>query len=162
MRILVDSNIFLTLLLKDRGWSEVKTFLDAVYDRGDRIYMSIIQLNEILTPLYRYGLDDKIDVIKEEFSKLKIKFVDVNRRISELAALYRAKYKTIEDRWLSLADALILATAVVSEVQTLYTIDLDFINIDILNIASPIGTIEEWILKYGTERQRRLLKEKRG
>ncbi len=160
MKILVDSNIFLTLILKDRGWSDVKTFLDSIYDRGDRIYMSIIQLNEILTPLYRYGLDDKIDVIKGEFSKFKIKFVNVDRKISELAAIYRGRYKTIENRWLSLADALILATAVVSEVETLYTIDIDFINIDLLNISSPIGTIEKWILKYGTERQRRLLKEK--
>ena len=161
MKIMVDSNIFLALLLKDRGWREVKSLLDAIYDRGDRIYMSVIQLNEILTPLYRYGLDDRIDVVKEEFSKLKVKFVDVNREISELAAIYRAKYKTIENRWLSLADALILATAVVSEVETLYTIDIDFIDIDILNIASPLGTIEKWILKYGTENQQRLLKEKR-
>ena len=124
--------------------------------------MSIIQLNEILTPLYRYGLYDGINVVKGEFSKLKIKFVDVNREISELAAIYRAKYKTIEDRWLSLADSLILATAVVSEVDTLYTIDIDFIDINIINIASPIGTIEKWILKYGTENRQRLLKEKGG
>ncbi len=93
-----------------------------------------------------------------ELSKLGLKIRDVDKDIAELSSVYRAKVKTPEGKWLPLADSIILATAKSEEADVLYTIDIDFYNVEDVEVKAPGMSLIEWVKRYGTDRQKRILK----
>lgn len=95
--------------------------------------------------------------MKSEIRKLQPKIRNVDWEIAETAAKLRSTIRTPEGRWLALADSIILATAIVEEAEGLYTIDTDFAKVDQIRVRAPQMELKEWIERYGTEEQRKIM-----
>jgi len=157
MRALIDTNIFLCLAFQDHGWRYCGKLLDDVYFGRIKCIISSIQLSELYTPFKRAGDERGLNLLKKELSKLKIKVRVVDKSIAILSSEYRSTIRTLENEWLSLADSIILATAKLEHVDILYTIDIDFYNVKEIKVSAPGMSLKDWITKFGTSHQKKLL-----
>lgn len=157
MYVLIDTNIFLCLAFEDPGWKYCGKLLDEVYFGKNKCVISSIQLSELYTPFMRAGDEEKLEKLKEELKRLKIKIRVVDKDVATLSSKYRSTIRTPENRWLPLADSIILATAKLENVNVLYTLDTDFYNVKEVEVSAPYMPLEEWVKKFGTNRQKKLL-----
>ncbi len=157
MYALIDTNVFLCLAFEDLGWEYCGKLLDDVYFGKIKCVISSIQLSELYTPFMRAGDEEGLKKFKEELKRLRIKIRVVDKDIAFLSSKYRSKIKTPENRWLPLADSIILATAKLENVDVLYTLDTDFYNVKEVEVSAPFMSLKEWIKKFGTKQQKRLL-----
>ncbi len=156
-----DSGVFLGIANGEKGYELAVKEVEEAIKPGNTITLSTITLNEVLTPFLRVNEERKGLKIVETIKSLKpkVKFIDVNEEISLRAAEYRAKIKTIENRFLALADSIILATAVIAESDYLITTDPDFLLVDVVNIKGPGLTLKDWLKKYGSRKVKEKIKE---
>ena len=157
MLALIDMNIFLCLAFQDPGWEYCGKLLDDVYFGKIKCVISAIQLSELYTPFMRVGDEEGLKKLERELMKLRIKIRRVDENVAFLSSKYRSTIKTPENNWLPLADSIILATAKLERVDVLYTIDIDFYNVKDVKISAPGMSLKEWIRKFGTSRQKKLL-----
>ncbi|OYT30991.1 MAG: hypothetical protein B6U94_04640 [Thermofilum sp. ex4484_79] len=157
MLALVDTNIFLCLALQDPGWEYCGRLIDDIYFGKIKCVISSIQLSELYTLFLRAGDKEGLRKLENELKKLKLKIRIVDKKIAILSSKYRSTIKTQENRWLPLADAIILATAKLEHVDVLYTIDVDFYNVKEVKVSAPGMSLKEWIKRFGTVKQKRLL-----
>jgi len=157
MHVLIDTNVFLCLAFEDPGWEYCGKLLDDVYFGKIKCVISSIQLSELYTPFMRAGDEEGLKKLKEELKRLRIKIRVVDKDVAFLSSKYRSKIKTPENRWLPLADSIILATAKLENVDVLYTLDTDFYNVKEVEVSAPFMSLKEWIRKFGTKQQKRLL-----
>ncbi len=157
MSIVIDTNIFLTVAFEDPGWEHCATLLDSVFTGEIKGYISSIQLSELYTPFKRVNDTQGLESLKSEIQKLEVYIQPVTEAIAKRSADYRSSIHTPEGGWLPLADAIILATGVETNAERLYTIDLDFYEVETLTIAAPKMHLKEWIKKYGTDHQKEIL-----
>jgi len=157
MLALIDTNIFLCLAFQDPGWEYCGKLLDDVYFGKIKCVISAIQLSELYTPFMRVGDEEGLKKLERELMKLRIKIRRVDENVAFLSSKYRSTIKTPENNWLPLADSIILATAKLERVDVLYTIDIDFYNVKDVKISAPGMSLKEWIRKFGTSRQKKLL-----
>lgn len=157
MLTLIDTNVFLCLAFQDPGWEHCGRLLDEVYFGRVKCVISAIQLSELYTPFKRAGDLKGLERLKRELAKLKLKVRLVDEAVATLSSEYRSTIRTPEGRWLSLGDSIVLATARLENVDVLYTIDVDFYNVKVLEVKAPDMSLEEWVRRFGTARQKRLL-----
>lgn len=157
MLALIDTNIFLCLAFQDLGWEYCGKLLDEVYFGKIKCVISSIQLSELYTPFMRAGDVEGLKNMEKELIKLRIKVRAVDENIAILSSKYRSTIKTPENKWLPLADSIILATAKLECVDVLYTIDIDFYNVKEIKVSAPGMPLKEWIRRFGTNQQRKLL-----
>jgi len=153
---LVDTNIFLCLAFEDPGHLHCGEFLDRTLTEECKLLLSSIQITELYTPFLRAQDNQGLERMKSEIRKLQPKIRNVDQEIAEMAAELRSTVRTPEGRWLALADSIILATAIMEEVDVLYTIDTDFAKVNQIKVEAPQMELKEWIKRYGTEEQRRI------
>ena len=153
----IDSGVFLCLAFKDPGYEFCGELLDDIFTGKIKGVISSIQISELYTPFKRAGDLEGLERMKTELLRLELKVRNVDREIAELSSEYRAKIKTPDGRWLPLADSIILATAKVENADVLYTIDVDFYNVKDVKVMAPGMELLEWIKKFGTDRQKKIL-----
>jgi predicted nucleic acid-binding protein len=157
IQALIDTNIFLTLAASQPGWKQCGELMDRVYRKEIQGLMSTIQISELYTPFKRAGDEEGLKQMMMELTKLKPRIIPVTKAISEISAVYRASIKTLDGRWLPLADSLLLATALHEDAAIIYTLDLDFYNVKSIRVEAPEMPLEEWVIRFGTDRQKALL-----
>nr|MDO8043911.1 type II toxin-antitoxin system VapC family toxin [Candidatus Baldrarchaeota archaeon] len=157
MFALIDTNIFLCLAFEDPGWEYCGKLLDDVYFGKIKCVISSIQLSELYTPFMRAGDEKGLKGLKEELERLKVKVRATDKNVAILSSKYRSIIKTPENKWLPLADSIILATAKLENVDVLYTLDTNFYNVKEVKVSAPFMSLKEWIKKFGTKQQKRLL-----
>lgn len=154
---LIDTGIFLCLAFVDPGHRECGELLDRAYGGEFEIIMSSLQLTELFTPFLRAGDRQGSLALEQEIKKLEPRIRNVDREIAQRAAEFRSSIRTPDGGWLALADSIILSTALAEHVETLYTIDSDFLNAQEVQVMAPQMKIEDWIKHYGTKDQRKAL-----
>jgi len=75
--------------------------------------------------------------MRQEIVKLEPRIRNVDREIAEKAAEY-------SQRWLALANSIILATSIIEKAETLYTIDIDFTKVEQIKVKAPQMDIKDW------------------
>jgi predicted nucleic acid-binding protein len=143
--VLIDSSVFLCLAFQDPGWERCGQLLDEVFEGKLKCVVSAIQLSELYTPFMRAGDRKGLGAMKRELAKLRIKVRAVDRRVAELSSEYRSRTRTPAGKWISLADSIILATAKLERVETLYTLDPDFLLVKDIRVSAPGMPLEEWV-----------------
>lgn len=157
MSAIIDTNVFLAVAFKDPGWKYCADLLDSVFKGTITGYISSIQFSELYTPFKRAQDTHGQENLQREIRKLDVSIQPVTGTIATLSANYRSSIHTPEGGWLPLADAIILATAVDINANQLYTLDLDFYQVETITVTAPQMTLREWIKKYGTEHQKEVL-----
>jgi len=155
--VCIDTGIFFCLAFKEPGFKFCQRIFDDLYFGNVKGVISSIQLSELYTPFRRADDIEGLEKMKFELQKLNLKIRNVDREIAELSSIYRSKIKTPDNRWLPLADSIILATAKIEKADILYTIDIDFYNVKEVKVEAPGMSLLEWVKRYGTERQKRIL-----
>lgn len=155
--VCIDTGIFFCLAFKEPGFEICKKIFDDLYFGSIKGVISSIQLSELYTPFRRAGDIEGLERMKFELSKLDLKIRNVDKEIAELSSIYRVEIKTPENKWLPLADSIVLATAKAEGVDVLYTIDIDFYNVEDVRVEAPGMSLIEWVKKYGTKRQKKVL-----
>lgn len=89
--------------------------------------------------------------MKQEVIKLEPKIRNVDKEIAEKAAEYRSAIRTLDGKWLALADSIILATSILEEAEILYTIDTNFTNVKDVKVKAPEMELKDWIKQYGSK-----------
>jgi predicted nucleic acid-binding protein len=159
VRIAIDSNVFLSVVFEDPGWEHCGKLLDSVHSGEHSAIVSAIQLSELFTPFERIGDSKTIDLLSKEIEKSKIRIRNVDEIIARVSAQIRSTEKTPKGDWLPLADSIILATSQVEHVDTLYTLDMDFMLVEgTVKVRAPDMTLDEWEQAYAVPRKRRKIK----
>ncbi len=150
MSDVIDSNVFLRLVFEEPGWEECGRLLDAVYSGEREAIISAIQFSELYTPFERANDKEAREKLANEIAKSKIRVRSVDRQVAELSAHIRATEKTPRGSRLAFADSIILATALIEQADTLYTLDVDFSRVTgRVKITAPGMSIQEWDRMYG-------------
>jgi len=145
---LIDTGIFLCLAFEDPGYQHCGKLLDKAYEGDIAPILSSIQLAELYTPFLRAKDLQGLEKMKQEVIKLAPKIRNVDEEIAEKAAEYRSTIRTPEEKWLALADSIILATATLEKADVLYTIDTDFAHVKQIKVKAPEMTLQEWTKQY--------------
>ncbi len=127
--IFIDTWIWLEYLLKEEKWKTAEKIIENSKKHG--ILIDSIVLTEIKYSITReFSLEDADVAISgiEETENLMI--LPVNKEIAKYAAELRIKYRGKDKKAISLADAVHLATAALTNCSSLYTGDPDFKNIE--------------------------------
>jgi predicted nucleic acid-binding protein len=125
-RFFVDSWIFLEFFQDDDLASEAEAVLEQIGDAD-----AIVAVTVLLEVRYhfrrRFGVEaaDSVIAAIESFDQLDV--LPVTRAVSLRAADLRAKYYDRNDCPLSYADAIHLATALLTDCERIYTGDPDFV-----------------------------------
>lgn len=162
MSAVIDSNIFLRVAFEEAGWEHCGRLLDSIFSGEKEAFISSIQLSELYTPFERANDKSAKEKLASEIRKMGIRIRDVDEEIAVLSAQIRATEKTSEGKWLALADSVILATSLILNVETFYTLDMDFslVKRDI-SITAPGMSLHDWAKTFG-RMTRRLKKKKEG
>lgn len=128
--ILIDTCIFLSILYGESGSERFVKFLTG---RKDCV-ISVITLSEILSSAYKKFEEEavKAKILVEKFTGEE-NIVPVTKEIAEMAGKLKAKYSG----GFSLADAIILSTAIITECEAIATTDPEFEKIKEIKIIKP-------------------------
>jgi len=106
--------------------------------RGDlEAVVSAITYAELCSLLYRRVSDKDVKSFMRNLERLGLKDRSVTKEIAEEGGRYKAKYG------FSIADGIIVATAVAEHADYLVTGDPDFNKVEEIKIATPEGTLKE-------------------
>jgi predicted nucleic acid-binding protein len=148
---LIDTGIFLCLAFEDPGYQQCGKLLDKAFKGEITPLLSSIQLTELYTPFLRANDLAGLKKMKQEVIKLEPKIRNVDKEIAEKAAEYRSAIRTLDGKWLALADSIILATSILEEAEILYTIDTNFANVKDVKVKAPEMELKDWIKQYGSK-----------
>jgi len=130
-RIVLDTWVFL-----DASKSS-KALLNQVRVGTLEVLVSAVTFAEIYSLLYRRVSQKDIERFRRNMERLDLRDVPVSKEIAEKGGRYKAKYG------FSIADGIILATAVTVHAKILVTGDPDLEKIVEVRVASPEKTIGE-------------------
>jgi predicted nucleic acid-binding protein len=148
---LIDTGIFLCLAFEDPGYQQCGKLLDKAFKGEITPLLSSIQLTELYAPFLRANDLAGLKKMKQEVIKLEPKIRNVDKEIAEKAAEYRSAIRTLDGKWLALADSIILATSILEEAEILYTIDTNFANVKDVKVKAPEMELKDWIKQYGSK-----------
>ena len=149
---LIDTGIFLCLAFEDPGYQHCGKLLDRVFKGDIILLLSSMQLTELFTPFLRAKDLKGLRKMKQEIIKLEPRIRNVDKEIAEKAAEYRSTIQTPDEKWLALADSIILATSTLEEAEILYTIDTNFANVKEIKIKAPEMELKDWVKQYGLKK----------
>ena len=131
MRVVLDTWVFL----------DPSKFSKAILNRIRRKTLdgviSTITYAEIYSLLYKRVDDEEIQRFRQSLDRLSLRDVPVTKKIAEEGGRYKAKYG------FSVADGIILATAVAENVNLLVTGDPDIERVKEIRVASPKKMLKE-------------------
>lgn len=131
MRVLVDTCVFLNVLYSEKGCEKVGRFLKNI----KHPVISVITLSEILASAYKKAeweaVEAKVLIEKAVGSE---NVILVTKDIAELAGKLKSKYSPK----FSLADAIILATALLTGCRVVATMDSEFDKVEEVQIVNPL------------------------
>jgi predicted nucleic acid-binding protein len=133
-RFFADSWIFLEFFQDDDKASEAEAVLERIGD-AEAIVAATVLLEVRYHVRRRFGVEaaDSVIAAIESFEQLDV--LPVTRAVSVRAADLRAKYYDRNECPLSYADAIHLATAVLTDCERLYTGDPDFAGVDEIEVT---------------------------
>jgi len=121
--IFLDSWIFLEFFSQSKKWVEC----DKIIKSSEKKAISSIVLMEIkYQGIKKFGAKKTKEILNEIKSSENIAIIDVTKEIAESAADLRLKYYDREDKPVSYADAINLATAIMTKCERFYSGDPDF------------------------------------
>ena len=147
---LIDTGVFLCLAFEDPGHQHCGKLLDKAFKGDITPLLSSIQLTELYTPFLRAKDHTGLQKMKQEIIKLEPRIRNVDKEIAKKAAEYRSTIQTPHGEWLALADSIILATSILEEAETLYTIDANFVNVKEIKVKAPEMELQDWLKQYGS------------
>lgn len=125
--IYMDSWIFLEFFSQNEKWTEC----EAIIKNSEKKVLSAIALMEIkYRGIKKFGAMDTKKILHKIKSSENISIIDVTKEIAELAADLRIKYYDKENKPVSYADMINLATAVMMKCDKFYSGDTDFEDIE--------------------------------
>lgn len=105
MKLFVDTNIFVSILNKERNYRSSKEVLDKIHKGEYKGFTSVICVAEILSGFYLEGEEKKGERFLVDLKSINnLGLRDVDLRVAKEAALLRGRYGT------KLPDAIIAAT----------------------------------------------------
>lgn len=131
MRVVLDTWVFLNSSKSSR------ILLHQVRDKALEGAVSTITFAELYSLLYKRVSDEGIKRFRESLERLGLRDVPVTKEIAEEGGRYKAKYG------FSVADGIILATAVAEGADVLVTGDPDFEKVEEIKAANPEETLKE-------------------
>jgi predicted nucleic acid-binding protein len=131
--LFLDSWVFLEFFQDDDRADAAEAVLERIDDDGAVIAPTVLM--EVRYQIRRkYGSDDAERVTAAIESLDGLEVLPVTAEVAITAADLRDKYYQRRDRELSYADAIHLATAVLTDCDTLYTGDSDFRDLEEIDI----------------------------
>jgi len=114
----LDAGVIIGFLdADDAHHGTARIALARALDDGDQLAMAASALAECLVGPARQG-DASIQIVRDALDRLPVKIVDLNTEIATEAARIRSRHRSLR-----LPDALVIATAAVSEADQLVTTD---------------------------------------
>jgi len=130
--IFIDSWVWIEFFSKDEGWKKAEKVIKKLEEREGIISSTVLmEVKYRIKKKFDKELSDRTIHAIEAFDYLTI--LPVNSKVAKYAADLRDKYYKRGKRELSYADAIHLATAVLTDCETLYSGDPDFEDIDEVN-----------------------------
>ena len=131
MRVVLDTWVFLDPSKPSRD-------LLGQVRRGDlEAVVSAITYAELCSLLYRRVSDEDVKRFTRNLERLGLRTVSVTKEIAEEGGRYKAKYG------FSIADGIIVATAVAEHADLLVTGDPDLTRVEEIKAATPEKTLRE-------------------
>jgi predicted nucleic acid-binding protein len=132
MRVLLDTGIFINVLNNELGAEFSEKFLQKIQNKEIDGLISTITVAEIFSIYHRMDEKDTIraKVYVESIIK-KDKIIPVFKPIAELGGKIKSKYR------LSLGDAIIIATAMLTNCECLVSLDKEMKKVDLIEIKEP-------------------------
>lgn len=131
MRVVLDTWVFLD------PSKPSKALLDRVRRTAPEAVVSAITYAELCSLLYRRVSDEDVKRFTRNLERLGLRTVSVTKEIAEEGGRYKAKYG------FSIADGIIVATAVAEHADLLVTGDPDFNKVEEIKAATPEKTLKE-------------------
>ncbi len=123
-KIAIDTNVLISLFAKEPLGEVVFKLVDVVANQGTHeLVTSILAFSECIVKPYRDANWAALDQIKLMFQMPNLKVVLIDEIIAEEAARIRAVYN------FKMPDAMIIATAIISEVDVFLTNDLQLLSL---------------------------------
>jgi predicted nucleic acid-binding protein len=132
MKVLVDTGIFVNVLNGESDAESSANLLQKIYNRKIHGVISTIALSEILAIFYR--IDENTTVKAKIYVESIIgakSIIPVFKSVAELAGKIKAGHK------LSLGDALIISTAILTDCDYVITRDPEIETVQIINTRKP-------------------------
>lgn len=133
--IFIDSWILIEFFSEGMKFEKVKNIIEKI-ESGEKTVISTMVLTELKYRIAKkYGIRKSDEAVHEIQTFPNLKILPVSEDVAILAANLRVKYYDREKRPLSFADAINLATAVISKCKTLHSGDPDFKDIEEIKTA---------------------------
>jgi len=132
MRVLVDTGIFVNFLNDEPKAEFSEKFLQQIQNKKIEGLISTITITEIFSLYYR--ISEKITIHAKTYIESIIdnkKIIPTFKPIAELAGKIRSSYKV------SLGDAVIIATALLTSCDYLISFDPEIKKVDLIEVKEP-------------------------
>lgn len=127
--IFLDSWVWIEYFSEDKKFKEAAEILESVYNEDIVIStMILIEVKYRIAKKFDIDKSDRVINLIESFPTIKI--IPVTKEVAKLAAEIRLKYYKESYRLFSYADAINLATALLTNCKIFYTGDPDFKGIE--------------------------------
>lgn len=134
MKVLIDTGVFVNVLNKEKGFESSVGMLEKVRTQKLEGFISVMTIAEIISIYRRLGEEETV-VAKADIEALigEDRIIPVTKGIAEGAGKIKAEYK------MSLADALIVATATMVGCDYLASLDPEIKQVDgkLVKIREP-------------------------
>ena len=125
----IDSWIWIEFFSEDDRYKEAEKVIEKLQEKEGVISTTVLmEVKYRIKKKYDRELSDRVIHIMEAFDNLNI--LPVTSEVAKYAADLRDKYYKRKQKELSYADAIHLATAVLTDCEVLYSGDPDFEDID--------------------------------
>ena len=131
MRVALDTWIFLDPSKPSR------TLLDRIRRKALEGVISTVTFAELYSLLYKRGSDEDVKRFSQSLERLSMRDAPVTKEIAKEGGRYKAKYG------FSIADGIILATAVAEHVDMLVTGDPNLKKVEEIKAVAPEKTLKE-------------------
>lgn len=125
MRVLVDTNVFVKAFYKEPNYIKCINF---VSDPKSQMLASSITFTEVIPVISRKSEDSLYEALVEIEKTIGPNIVPITKELAKIAGHLKMKYK------FGVADAIILASALLSGCDALATTDSDFDSVDEIKI----------------------------
>lgn len=125
MKVILDTWVFLDLLKPS------KNLLHRVRHRALEGFVSTITFAELYSLLYKRVSEENVKRFTQNLDRVGLSDIPVTKEIAKEGGRYKAKYG------FSIADGIILATAVTEHADMLVTGDPDFERVEEIKVVTP-------------------------
>lgn len=134
MKILIDTGVFVSVLSKEKSYENSLNLLEKVRQGRIEGFVSVMTVAEIISIFSRLGEEETI-VAKASIESLvgEDRIVPVTKRLAEVAGKIKADYR------MSLADAFIVATAILIGCRHVVTTEPEIKQVDnkLIGVREP-------------------------